>query len=183
MESNFIKERVVVREDLIKKNLGSQKDKNKSPPSTSYVNPSERVVILEELVNDGLKQDLVDVSKQVDVVCQTLADYIKIRSALKVFKTNPRDVRMLTNIGCNFYAQCHVNDASRVYICVGKDYFIHMELDEAIKMIDFKEKQWLKQLDKLQEKACSIKAYIKIALEAMGKIYEVDRHKLTSADS
>jgi len=55
-----------------------------------------------------------------------------------------------------------------------------MELDEAINMIDFLEKEWLKQLDVLQEKASSIKAYIKIALEAMGKVYEMDRDKLTA---
>lgn len=181
MESNFIKERVVVREQIIKKNLNQGAKAASS--DTSYENPPDKVVALEELVNEGLKQDLVEVSKQVDNVCETIADYHKVKSALQVFKSNSSDVRILTNLGCDFYAQCNVADAKRIYLCVGKDYFLHMELDEALKMIDFKEKQWLKKLDHLQEKASAIKAYIKIALEAMGKVYDVDREKLTSREA
>jgi prefoldin subunit 5 len=184
MESNFIKERVVVREELIKKNLkSSEKTKNKPIANTSYENPPDRVVALEEFINEGLRQDLVELSKQVDQTCDIIADYIKVRSALKVFKQSPHDIRVLTNIGCNFYAQCNIEDATRIYLCIGKDYFLRMELDEALKMIDFKEKQLMGRLDTLQEKASAIKAYIKIALEAMGKVYEVDRDKLTSSDT
>lgn len=183
MESNFIKERVVVREQIIKKNLDSRKKGSKGDPrpntsKSGLETPPDRVVAFEELVNDQLKQDLADISRQVDETCQIVADYLKVKSALKIFKTNPRDVRIQTNIGCNFYAQCNINDASKIYLCIGKEYFLHMELDEAIEMIDFKEKQWLKQLDILQEKASRIKAYIKIALETMGRLYEVDRDKL-----
>lgn len=192
MESNFIKERVIVREEIIKKNLDKEKvDKKKagadqqSTASTSRYStetPSDKVVVFEELVNENLRQDLIDVSRQVDIICQTIADYLKVKSALKIFKTNSRDVRVQTNIGCNFYAECQVEDASKVYICVGSDYYLLMDLDEALKMIEFKEKQWTQQLDLLQEKASKIKAHIKIALEALGRLYEMDRDKLTSAD-
>lgn len=180
MESNFIKERVVVREQIIKKNLQDAAKDKSTPQNTSLENPPDRVIVLEELVNEGLRKDLMEISKQVDRVCDIIADYNKVKSALKVLKSNPTDVRVLTNIGCNFYAQCNIEDASKIYLCIGKDYFLHMELDEALKMIDFKEKQWLKELDKLQVKASGIKAYIKIALEAVGRVYEVDRDKLTS---
>lgn len=184
MESNFIKERVVVREQLIKKNLESTKNKKsqKDPaPSTSssLENPPDRVVVFEELVNEKLKDDLVVLSKQVDSRCQTIADYLKIKSTVKILKKNPRNLRLQTNLGCNFYAQCHVDDASKIYLCVGQEYFLHLELDEALKMIDFKEKQLMKELDYLQEKSSKIKAYIKIALEAMGRLYELDRDSLT----
>lgn len=185
MESNFIKERVVIREELIKKNLNS--DKKKSPifkplPSKSALEkPPERVVVFEELVNEGLKQELVVVSQKVDTICQTIADYLKIRSALKIFKVNSHDVRVQTNIGCNFYAQCHIDDASKIYLCVGQDYYLYLDLDEALKMIDFKEKQLMKLLDDLQQKASRIKAYIKIALETMGRLYELDRDKLSDS--
>lgn len=191
MESNFIKERVVVREQIIKKNLAKEKEDRKKAnteqrPSTSASysteNPPERVVVLEELVNENLKQDLVNVSKQVDAICQTIADYLKVKATLKIFKTNPRDVRVKTNIGCNFYAQCQIEDASKVYVCLGSDYYLLMDLDEAIKMVEFKEKQWTQQLDLLQEKASKIKAHIKIALEALGRVYEIDREKLTSSE-
>lgn len=186
MESNFIKERVVIREEIIKKNISSDKKKsNKEPKATTsksvIEDPPERVIVFEELVNEGLRQELVVISQQVDVICQTIADYLKIKSALKIFKSNPKEVRVQTNIGCNFYAQCHIDDASKIYLCIGQDYYLHIELDEAIKMIDFKEKQLTKQLDILQEKACKIKAYIKVALEAVGRLYELDRNKLTEA--
>lgn len=172
MESNFIKERVVTREEIIKKNLKADQRARKPTSTTLLDSPPDRVVALEELINEQLKQDLAEIIKQVDSICQTVADYNKVRSALKVFQTNPTDVRVLTNIGCNFYAQCHIDDASKIYLCIGQDYFLHMELGEAIRMIDFKEKQWMKQLDVLQEKASSIKAYIKIALETMSRIYD-----------
>lgn len=184
MESNFIKERVTIKEELIKKNLKSSDNAKKQPSAgTSYDNPPQRVVVLEELINEGLRQDLVDLSKQVDQTCEIIADYIKVRSALKVFKQDPYDISILTNIGCNFYAHCKVDDATRIYLCIGQDYFLHMELDEALKMIDFKEKQLMERLDRLQEKASAIKAYIRIALEAMGRVYEVDRDKLTSEET
>lgn len=176
MESNFIKERIVVREELIKRNLQAPKEAFQGPkPSTSVditVTPSDRVIAFEEVINERLKQDLVVISQQVDKICLTIADYLKIKAALKVFKTRSRDVRVQTNIGCNFYAQCHIDDASKVYLCVGNDYYLHMELNEAIQMIDFKEKQLTKELDELQEKASKIKAYIKIALEAMGRLID-----------
>lgn len=179
MESNFIRERVVVREQLIKKNLeAAKKEDSKSKPTAKL--SQDKVYTIEELVNEQLKQDLVDLSKQVDSVCETIADYVKIRSALKIFKKNPKDVRFLTNIGCNFYAQCHADDVTKIYLCVGKEYYLHMELDEALKMIDFLEKQWMKLLDDLQERASTIKAYIKIALEALGRLYDADKEKLHS---
>lgn len=186
MESNFIKERIVVREEIIKKNLEAErKSSGKSKASSSHdilATPPARVVAFEELVNERLRQDLVDLSKQVDRTCETIANYLKVKAAVKVLKGNTRDVRVQTNLGCNFYAQCHVDDASKIFLCVGKDYFLHVELDEALKMIDFKEKQWTKELDVLQEKASKIKAYIKIALEATGRLYDVDREELTRAD-
>lgn len=179
MESNFIKERVVVREQLIRKNLQAKKEKSREQkPSTSkdvIETPSEKVIAFEELVNNRLRQDLADLSRQVDTICQTIADYLKVKSTLKIFKKNPREVRVQTNLGCNFYAQCHIEDASQIYLCIGQDYFLNMGLDEALRMIDFKEKQWTKQLDILQERASKIKAYIKLALEAMGRLYEVDQ--------
>lgn len=181
MESNFIKERVVVREQLIKKNLKSDKNVNKpSTSTTSYQDPPDRVVAIEEVVNEGLKQQLVDISKRVDIICATISDYLKVKSALKIFKTNPKDVRVQTNLGCNFYAQCHIENASKIYLCIGQDYFLHMDIDEALQMIDFLEKRWTQQLDIMQQRASKIKAYIKIALEAMGRLYEIDRDKLTS---
>lgn len=187
MESNFIKERVVIREEIIKKNLEREKKASSSKSaSTSHdilATPSDRVVAFEELVNERLRQDLVDISKQVDKICQTISDYLKVKAAIKILKGNTRDVRVQTNIGCNFYAQCHVDDASKIYICVGQDYYLHMELEEALKMIDFKEKQWSEQLDVLQKKASQIKAYIKIALEATGRLYEVDREKWTKYET
>lgn len=190
MESNFIKERVVVREQIIKKNLEKEKedkrkagtDQSASTSSYSTETPSDRVVVFEELVNENLRQDLVNVSQQVDTVCQTIADYLKVKSALKIFKSNSKDVRVQTNIGCNFYAQCQIDDASKIYICIGSDYYLLMELDEALKMIEFKEQQWTKQLNILQEKASKIKAHIKIALEALGRLYEVDRDKIINSN-
>lgn len=183
MESNFIEERIVIRERIIKNNLklsrgGATHDLQ--PPSTSrqvIKTPSEKVIFFEELVNEGLKQDLVDISKQVDVVCETIADYLKIKQALKILKQDPRSIRVQTNLGCNFYAQCDIDDSSKVYLCVGNDYYLYMTLDEAFKMLDFKEKQWMKILDGLQMKACKFKAYIKIALNAMSHLYETDQLK------
>lgn len=174
MESNFIKERTVIRREIIEKNV----DVNSQIP---IENPTDKVIAFEEVVNEGLKQDLVAVSNEVSIVCQTIADYLKVKSAIKVLKQNSKDVRLQTNIGCNFYAQCHVDDASKIYLCLGKDYFLFMELDEALDMINFLESNLTKRLDKLQEKASKIKAYIKIALETMGRLYEVDREKLTEA--
>lgn len=187
MESNFIKERVVIREKIIKKNLEGDKRirKNENKPSTSSPvsipeTPSDRVIVFEEVVNEKLKQDLVDISKQVDTICETIAEYLKIKSALKIFRSNSKDIRVQTNLGCNFYAQCHIEDASKIHLNIGKDYYLEMDIDEAIKMCDFKEKQWMKQLDILQERAAKVKAFIKIALEAMGRLYDADKEKLAN---
>lgn len=176
----------MIREEIIKKNLKVEQDISGKKPSTSkdiLATPPDRVVAFEELINERFRQDLYEISKQVDNICQLIADYLKIKAAIKVFKTNTREVRVQTNIGCNFYAQCHIEDASKIYLCIGKDIYLHMELDEALKMIDFKEKQWNRELDVLQEKASKLKAYIKIALEATGRLYEVDKELLTEDGS
>lgn len=171
MESNFIKERTVVRAGIIRKNL---KEDTKSKLSDQPIeNPSESVIAFEEVVNDRLKLELFQVSQQVSIVCENIADYLKIKSAIKIFKSSPRDIRLQTNLGCNFYAQCHIEDARKIYLCVGKDYYLQMELDEALTMIDFLETRWTQRLDQLQAKASRIKAYIKVALEALGRLYEL----------
>lgn len=177
MESNFIKERTVIRKEIIKKNFGDKKGASTSK-NISLDNPPDQVVAFEEVINERLKHDLFALSKEASSICQTIADYLKVKSSIGILKQNPRNLRLQTNIGCNFYAQCHVDDASKIYISVGKDYFLLMELDEALEMINFLESRWSKRLEEIQEKASKIKAYIKIALEAMGKLYEVDRHKL-----
>lgn len=175
MESNFIRERVVVREQLIKKNLHNEKKASSSKQHQYNTKdilkaPASCVQAVEEVINDKLRQDLVAISEQVDRTCTTIADYIKVKAALKLFKTNSKNVRVQSNLGCNFYAQCHIDDASKVYLCVGQNYFLHMDLDEALKMIDFKEKQLMKELDNLQLKASKIKAYIKVALEVLDRV-------------
>lgn len=177
MESNFIKERHVIRREIINKNLSGQGGSKLG--QVPLENPSQQVLAFEEVVNEGLKQDLAVVSKQASDVCQTIAEYLKIKSALKIFKNNPHDVRVQTNLGCNFYAQCDIEDGSEIYLSLGKDYFLRLKLNEALQMIDFLESKWTQHLDQLQEKASRIKSYIKVSLEALGIMYEIDRDKLT----
>lgn len=174
MESNFIKERIVIREKIIKKNLADSK-RVSSFDAVNTATPGKAVVALEEFINDKLKKDLADVVAKEEKLSEVISDYLKIKSALKVFKLSAkRGVKIQTNLGCEFYAQCQIEDASKVYICVGKDIYLHMELDEAIKMIDFKENQLRKQMDELQLSASKIKAYIKLVLESLGRLYELD---------
>lgn len=174
MESNFIKERVVIREEIIRKNIQAAKKESTSKDLTlDYSLHDDKVLVLEELVNEKLKRSLFDITQQEDRISSVVADYLKIRSALKIFKSKPKRLKVQTNIGCDFYAQCIIEDASKVYICLGKDYYLHMGLDEAIKMIDFKEQQLKKQLDLLQEKASRIKAYIKLSLECIGRFQDL----------
>lgn len=171
MESNFVRERVNVKQNIIKKNVASSSKADKlGEPGISTRQIDEKILKYEEFINDKLKGELVEVNKKMDKICTVIAEYLQIRATIRAIKSRPRNLRFQTDLGCNFYAQCNVPDASKIYLDVGQGHFLHMDLAEAETMIDFKEKQLHKKLTEYQEKAANIKAYIKLVLEALGEI-------------
>lgn len=68
------------------------------------------------------------------------------------------------NIGANIYMQAKVPDPRKIFIHLGKNVYVELELDEAIKYIDTKTRVLTKEADVIREESIKTRAKIKLAL-------------------
>ncbi|KAG1469374.1 hypothetical protein G6F56_003294 [Rhizopus delemar] len=83
---------------------------------------------------------------------------------------NMKELKLMTDLGSQFYAQAHIPDTTYIYVNVGFGFHIQFTLDEAKKFIKKKEEQLQKQAEKHSNEADKIRAHIKMTLEAISEI-------------
>lgn len=159
---------------------------------------AQRLAKFETFINDRLRPDLMAILARRDAVFAEIADYVQLRS--QVLALNPgvetkskndnveedekdgapplvkssKDVKSLLNVGCEVFMQARIEDAARIFVRVGCNTHVEMTPEEALAFVDRKEKMLQGRADKLTENASSIKAHIKVVLQAMQEILNID---------
>ncbi|OQR78483.1 protein UXT-like [Tropilaelaps mercedesae] len=129
-----------------------------------------RVVKFEHFINDVLREHLRRLEEERDKLCDQTGEYLQLRTAIERLqedcKTNKK-LRTQVDIGCNFFCQAEVPDATKVFVLLGMGIFIELTHSEALEFIDKKQALFKTRIDHMSEQCAEVKARIQMALHAL----------------
>ncbi|KAJ3271917.1 hypothetical protein HK104_004608 [Borealophlyctis nickersoniae] len=135
----------------------------------------------ESFVTDRLRPHLLATLKKRDEIYNVISEYLKLKSQIQLLQSRPnntdlsRDLKTLVDIGCQFYVQARIPDATKIILNMGcNNLHVELTLDEAVAFIEKKERVLLKQAEKHTETAAKIKAHIKIVLETIQQLLDLN---------
>ena len=133
---------------------------------------SKKVTEYEKFLNERLKSDLQTVLDVRDTVFSDIAEYRQLHSVIESLQRREEgtDLKTMVDLGCNFYVQARVADPSRVCVAVGFGVFVELTHEEALRFIDKKVALLNSRAETLTEKACQIKARIRLVLDALQEL-------------
>lgn len=133
---------------------------------------AEKVLTYEHFLNEKLREDLRKLLEQRDVIYGQISEYLQLKTTVEQIKAAgiQEDLKTKVDLGCNFYVQAKVPDATKIFVFVGFGFFLEMTLDEAVKFIDKRVKFLTENTDKLTENIVKVKANIRLVLEGLREI-------------
>ncbi|XP_070559062.1 protein UXT-like [Ptychodera flava] len=139
--------------------------------------PSEeipaKVLEYERFVNEVLRADLRKVYESRDKLYSQISEYLQLRTVIEKIQESELEkngLKTRVDLGCNFYVQATVPDASRIFVAVGFGFFVEFTLPEALRFIEKKIKLLTEQTEKLTKDSAKIKAHIKLVLEGLKEL-------------
>ncbi|KAK1801088.1 hypothetical protein P4O66_022788 [Electrophorus voltai] len=130
-----------------------------------------KVLQYETFLDDVLKRDLQTVLEQRDGVYEKIAQYLQLKNTIKsIQEAGSKELKTDVDLGCNFYIQAHVPDASKIYVAVGYGFFVELTHSEALTFIEKKTSQLTEYSEVLSKDAAKIKANIRMVLEGLREL-------------
>ncbi|XP_067014636.1 protein UXT [Anabrus simplex] len=131
-----------------------------------------KVLQYESFVNDVLRQDLKKVHMRRDRLLSELAEYIQLKNVLETVVELKLDNGFKTklNLGCDFYVQANIRDASKVFLDVGLGYHVEFTLAEALVFIEKRINLLTQQTASLRKDSAKTKAMIKLVLGGLSEL-------------
>ncbi|XP_069796305.1 protein UXT [Narcine bancroftii] len=127
-----------------------------------------KVVEYEAFVNDVLKRDLQKVLEQRDEVYEQIAQNLQLKNVIeRLQESEKQHLKMEVDLGCNFYVQAKVPDASKILLLVGYGFYLELTLPEALRFIEKKTCHLTEAAEKLSKDSAKIKGNIRMVLEAL----------------
>ncbi|TRY72825.1 hypothetical protein DNTS_009523 [Danionella cerebrum] len=132
---------------------------------------NEKVLQYEAFINEVLKRDLQKIMEQRDAIYEKISQYLQLKNTIQsIQETGSKELKTEVDLGCNFYVQAHVPDASKIYVAVGYGFFVEFTHTEALKFIEKKTNQLTEHTESLTKDAAKIKANIRIVLEGLREL-------------
>ncbi|XP_062397393.1 protein UXT [Sardina pilchardus] len=139
--------------------------------TTGTKNIDEKVLQYETFLNEVLKRDLQKVLEQRDDVYEKIAQYLQLKNTIETIKdSGSSDLKTEVDLGCNFYVQAHVPDASKIFVAVGYGFFVEFTHAEALNFIEKKTSQLTAYSEVLTKDSAKIKANIRMVLEGLREL-------------
>ncbi|XP_041037411.1 protein UXT [Carcharodon carcharias] len=127
-----------------------------------------KVLEYEAFVNEVLKRDLQKVLEQRDEVYEKIAQYLELKNVIeRLQESESKELKTEVDLGCNFYVQARVPDASMIFVSVGYGFFVELTFPEALSFIERKSLQLTELAEKLSKDSAKIKGNIRMVLEAL----------------
>jgi len=142
----------------------------------------EKITRYETFLNERLKKDLMTVMQERDKIWEEEAEYLKLKTVIERISAAPSTqdgLKAKVDLGCNFYAQARVEDASMIFLDVGLGFHVQLTLNEALSAIDVKTKHLHDKADKLTLQANKIKAQIRIVMEGLRELSNIEAEERT----
>jgi len=138
----------------------------------------EKITRYETFLNERLKKDLFTVQGERDKIWEEQAEYLKLKTVLERISASDsvkeQGLKAQVDLGCNFYAQARVDDASMVFLDVGMGFHAQLTVPEALKAIDVKVGHLVSKAEALTQQANNIKAQIRIVMEGLRELSSID---------
>ncbi|XP_045912317.1 protein UXT-like isoform X2 [Micropterus dolomieu] len=108
---------------------------------------------------------------QRDSVYEKISQYLQLKNTIQSLQeSGSQRLKTDVDLGCNFYVQAEVEDASRIFVAVGYGFFVEMTHDEALRFIEKKTSQLTAFTEQLTKDASKIKANIRMVLEGLREL-------------
>ncbi|XP_061428979.1 protein UXT [Lethenteron reissneri] len=133
----------------------------------------DKVTEYEAFINEVLKRDLQKVLEERDKIYEKTAQYLQLKHVIERLQETGcpgEELKTQVDLGCNFYVNAKVPDASHIFVSVGYGFFVEFTLPEALKFIDKKTTQMNEYSEKLTKDSAKIKANIKMVLEGLREL-------------
>lgn len=142
-----------------------------SNPDSANANVDQKVLQYEHFINEVLKRDLQRVLEHRDSVYEKIAQYLQLKNTIQTLQdSGSQQLKTEVDLGCNFYVQAEIEDASRICVAVGYGFFVEMTHDEALRFIDKKTSQLTAFTEQLTKDSAKIKANIRMVLEGLREL-------------
>ncbi|XP_038578642.1 protein UXT [Micropterus salmoides] len=139
--------------------------------ANANANVDQKVLQYENFINEVLKTDLQKVLDQRDSVYEKISQYLQLKNTIQSLQeSSSQRLKTDVDLGCNFYVQAEVEDASRIFVAVGYGFFVEMTHDEALRFIEKKTSQLTAFTEQLTKDASKIKANIRMVLEGLREL-------------
>ncbi|XP_031422006.1 protein UXT [Clupea harengus] len=139
--------------------------------TTEKKNIDDKVLQYETFINEVLKRDLEKVLEQRDGVYEKMAQYLQLKNSIEnIQESGSSDLKTEVDLGCNFYVQAHVPDATKIFVAVGYGFFVEFTHAEALKFIEKKTSQLTAYSEVLTKDSAKIKANIRMVLEGLREL-------------
>ncbi|XP_059814479.1 protein UXT isoform X1 [Hypanus sabinus] len=108
------------------------------------------------------------VLEQRDEVYEKIAQYLQLKNVIeRLQESDEQQLKMEVDLGCNFYVQAKVPDASKIFLLVGYGFYVEFTLPEALRFIERKSQQLSEVAEKLSKDSAKIKGNIRMVLQAL----------------
>ncbi|XP_064535335.1 protein UXT [Drosophila montana] len=129
-----------------------------------------RITQIEEFINDVLKEDLKQLEHYINLFNEEIMEYVQLKNTLQTFGDHmPAGYKTQVNIGSNIFMQARVKQMDKILVNVGKEVYLEMSMDEAIRFSDVRIKILTKQADVVREESVKKRSQIKMALIAISE--------------
>lgn len=125
---------------------------------------------IEAFINDVLKEDLKQLELHLNQFNEEIMEYVQLKNTIQTFGDHmPDGYKTQLNIGSNIFMQARVKQMDKILVNVGKEVYLEMDMQEAIRYSDMRVKILTKQADVVREESIKKRTQIKMALIAMSE--------------
>lgn len=129
-----------------------------------------RITQIEAFINDFLKEDLKQLELHLNQFNEEIMEYVQLKNTIQTFGDHmPDGYKTQLNIGSNIFMQARVKQMDKILVNIGKEVYLEMDMQEAIRYSDMRVKILTKQADVVREESIKKRTQIKMALIAMSE--------------
>ncbi|KAI9143456.1 Prefoldin subunit-domain-containing protein [Paraphysoderma sedebokerense] len=142
----------------------------------SNISIQSELVKYDKFVNEKLRVDLKATLDLRDKIYDQISEYVKLRKQIQLIQSQDlKELKTRVDVGSNFYVQAKIPDTKYIYVNIGYGFHAEFTLNEALMFIQRKESHLEKLAERHTQEASSIKAHIKMLLEAISELMQLQK--------
>ncbi|CAN8313215.1 unnamed protein product [Cochlearia groenlandica] len=144
----------------------------------------EDLQLLEEIIDKGLKQKLVQTTASRDKIFEEQKALSDLRKNIETLEKNGvNSLKTMVNIGSEVYMQAEVPDTRHIIMDVGLNFYVEFTRKEALDYISQREERIKKRLEEVSGVITHIKGRIKLAHYQIQQIFNLPEENPSSSSS